>query len=117
MADTAGIYDCQTCGACCHSPWSGEGYVTVYDSDIERLKPTGLPILYIQEGADPPQYIAKLPTRLTDAGQRTCIAFAQTSDHQCTCTIYEHRPQACRKFEAGSDLCRDARQRLGFAVW
>src|SRR5437762_1234072 len=110
MSDTAQNYDCQTCGACCHSPWSGEGYVTVYDSDIERLGPTGLPILYIQEGSDPPQFITKLPTKLTDAGQRTCIAFAQTTADRCTCTIYEHRPQACRKFEAGSELCIQARK-------
>src|SRR3954465_1387008 len=117
MADTAQVYDCQTCGACCHSPWTGEGYVTVYDSDIERLRPTGLAILYIQEGSDPPVYTPKLPTRVNDAGQRTCIAFAQTAADQCTCTIYEHRPQACRKFEAGTVLCKQARKRLGFPVW
>lgn len=29
------------------------------------------------------------------------------------CTIYETRPDVCRRFEAGSEQCQEARRRLG----
>jgi uncharacterized protein len=32
------------------------------------------------------------------------------------CTIYESRPDVCRRFEAGSEQCQEARRRLGLAA-
>lgn len=35
--------------------------------------------------------------------------------HDCRCTIYADRPEACRRFEAGSAACLAARRRAGIA--
>ena len=107
-------FDCQTCGACCFSPWTGDGYVRLYEIDIERLLPTGLPVVFqTQENSET---ITKLGTRPANKGLRACVGFAGGLGRSCSCTIYELRPEACRHFEVGGALCREARQRAGLPV-
>jgi Fe-S-cluster containining protein len=107
-------YDCQKCGACCTSPWTGEGYVRLYDSDKIQLQGTRL--RFIQEecpGEDPSEPIFKLSTKLDERGNRICLALGGSAGKDCACQIYSIRPLACRRFEVGGTLCREARQRLG----
>lgn len=107
-------YDCQTCGACCNSPWTGAGYVTLCDIDLERLRPTGLPVVHqIQGYGDPPEVIAKLGTKFDALGRRVCMALDGRAGRNCSCSVYDRRPDACRRFEVGGELCRTARRRLG----
>ena len=37
--------DCLTCGACCVSPFLGEGYIQVNAAEEDRLGRMGLPVL------------------------------------------------------------------------
>jgi hypothetical protein len=107
-------YGCQSCGACCHSPWTGEAYVRLYDIDLERLEGTGLRVINEPQGSngsEPAEVIPKLATKLGDEGRRVCVAFEGRLGTTCACGIYERRPEACRRFEAGSDLCRASRRR------
>ena len=110
-------YDCRTCGACCTSPWEGEGYVRLYDIDLERLRGSRLSILRQQEpNSDTPEEIVKLGTTF-DAGRRhACVALSGRAGEMCACSVYERRPEACRKFEIGGALCRAARQRVGLPL-
>lgn len=41
-----------------------------------------------------------------------CIALCGTVGKSVSCSIYEHRPQACARFEKGSPLCVEARKKL-----
>lgn len=110
------VYDCQTCGACCFSPWTGDGYVRLYDIDLERLRESGLPVIHQEQGGDPPEVVPKLGTKIVDPGSRGCVAFEGRLGESCTCGIYELRPEACRKFPPGGALCKQARQRMGLPV-
>ena len=110
-------YDCQTCGACCRSPWTGDGYVTLYDIDLDRLAGSGLTIIEQAQGyGDSPDVILKLSTRFDEEGRRMCTALSGTIGQSCACTIYDHRPEACRRFAVGGSLCRDKRRQLGLPV-
>jgi len=94
--------DCTRCGACCTNPDENraEGfvdYVEVLPRDalfsesrlLRRL------VVYNADGA------AHL--RLDASGR--CIALRGRLGHRVSCTVYEHRPTACRKVEPGSERC------------
>jgi Fe-S-cluster containining protein len=114
MAGPAARYDCQTCGACCRSPWAGDGYVRLHDIDLERLQGLSLPIIDQEQGDF--EVIPKLGTKWESAEQRICAAFTGQVAKSCSCSIYEHRPEACREYEVGGALCRQARQKAGLPV-
>ena len=111
-------YDCQSCGACCLSPWEAEGYVRLHDLDVERLRGTGLSILLEEQPGwdEQPEELVRLSTQLDKQGRRACVALAGCAGRSCACSIYDQRPDPCRRFEVGSLLCRQARQRLGLPV-
>jgi Fe-S-cluster containining protein len=111
-------FDCQTCGACCVSPWHSLGYVRLDQADVERLRTTGLPIItQEQPGWDGvPEQLVRLGTRQDRRERRVCVALGGAAGDHCSCGVYGLRPDACRRYEAGSSLCRSARQRLGLPV-
>jgi Fe-S-cluster containining protein len=110
-------YDCQMCGACCYSPWTGDAYVRLYEIDIERLRPHNLPVIMQTQGyGDPPEVLEKLGTKMDSQNRRVCIAFVGSVAEPCGCGVYEDRPVACRKFEVGDVLCREARVRMGLPL-
>ena len=45
-----------------------------------------------------------------------CVAFRGEIGGQCGCSIYQLRPQGCRRFEVGSVLCRKSREEAGLPV-
>jgi Fe-S-cluster containining protein len=95
-------YDCQKCGPCCTSPWTGDGYVRLYDSDRIQLQETNL--AFIQEKypeEDPPELIYKLSIKFNGQGNRICVALEGSAGKECACQIYSLRPLACRRFEVG----------------
>jgi Fe-S-cluster containining protein len=49
-------------------------------------------------------------------GFPACVALEGELGGQCGCTVYEDRPAVCRRSEAGSELCREARDRAGLPV-
>jgi Fe-S-cluster containining protein len=81
--------DCQKCGACCavQKVWA-----EVTEEEAGRI---GLPLL--QRGDIEPYAMATVDGR--------CIALEGKVLGNCSCTIYDKRPQVCRDVERGSLLC------------
>lgn len=97
----ADVYDCTQCGACCRCfP------IFASRSDAEKepriKKESKLLELHMQaEGRDyrlfPLPFLERCPFLKDDQ----------------LCRIYETRPLVCRRFEAGSEQCIEARGRMG----
>jgi Fe-S-cluster containining protein len=49
----------------------------------------------------------------TDSKHPVCVGLHGRVGGPCGCTIYDRRPQNCRKYEVGSDLCLAARTEAG----
>jgi|SRR5581483_9516201 len=111
MAD----YDCTLCGACCVSEWPCLGHVMLDDTEIERLGRMGLPLVGATHPLPPYRY-SMLATRIIEDDKRICVAFGGTVGQKCGCTIYEQRPELCRKYQVGGQECRKARARAGLPV-
>src|SRR5688572_13354927 len=109
-------FDCQSCGACCVSPYSGDAYVALDDREATRLTLAHLPVILQRQGGDPPEFLPRLGTKLGANATNVCAAFGGIVRSMCFCGIYEERPNACRQFEAGGKACREARQRIGFGL-
>jgi Fe-S-cluster containining protein len=115
-ATTTAAYDCRRCGACCLSPDGGDGYVVLEGDEPERLRRLGLPVVTNGRGE---VCLGTVPHDGPGRG-RTCVALDGSAGHPkgrgCGCTVYEDRPARCRQFEMGSDLCRQARLRVGLPL-
>jgi Fe-S-cluster containining protein len=109
-------FDCQTCGACCVSPYTGDAYVALDESEASRLTLALLPVVFQRQGGDPPEYLPKLGTKLTADDTKVCVAFEGEIRSTCGCGIYEARPNVCRQLEVGGKACREARRRIGLAA-
>ena len=107
------VFDCQTCGACCVSPYTGDAYVALDDDEATRLTLAQLPVILQRQGGDSPEVVPKLATKLSANAMNVCVALEGIAGSRCGCGIYEARPNACRQFEAGSKVCREARRRIG----
>ena len=103
--------DCLTCGACCVSPFVGEGYIQVSPDEERRLAKLGLPVLEIVPG--PEDRVVMLGTRNNGQRLRVCVALTGKVGKQVACAVYAERPELCRQFEAGSPECHQARKALG----
>jgi Fe-S-cluster containining protein len=110
---TGPTYDCQDCGACCVKPDSCEGseYVYLSKDEAKGIKRLGLSV--IQVSGD-----SHLGTRLHAGvgGMAICVAFKGEVGGSCSCSIYQDRPRACRRFEVGSRPCRWSRRAAGLPV-
>jgi len=95
------IYDCENCGACC---CSFPIYASATDAKREpkiASETTRLPEHLIQ----PDRAYQLYPTPFRDR-----CAFLKKDK---LCRIYGTRPEVCRRFEAGSPQCIEARKRRG----
>jgi Fe-S-cluster containining protein len=93
--------DCDKCGACCQTfP------VLVSEADAvrePRVKECGLEL---PEFLKRPGWDFKLhPLPFLEG----CCFLGENK----LCTVYETRPDVCRKFEAGTEECAEARARVG----
>ena len=109
-------FDCQSCGACCVSPYSGNAYVALNDEDVSRLTSARLPVMLQRQGGDLPQFLPRLGTKLSASAMNVCAAFEGDAGSACCCSIYEGRPSVCRQFEAGGKACREARRLVGIGT-
>ena len=106
-------FDCQSCGACCVSPYSSDAYVALDDREATRLALVQLPVIFQRQGGEPPEFLPKLGTKLSANATKVCAAFEGTVGLACVCGIYQERPNACRQFEVGGRACREARRAHG----
>jgi uncharacterized protein len=91
-----GIYDCQRCGACCSHKWSWP----VLRRD--RSDAVGIP-----------QWMLRDDYPLMKTTNSRCVALTGKVGCEVGCSIYNNRPNACRAFVPGSQLCREAREAAG----
>lgn len=107
-------YDCTRCGACCISDFDAEDYVHLLDHDVERLtsqeKET---LVYVETSFGGKQYSMK--TAYDSLGNCRCVALEGDVGKKVACSIYDQRPNVCRKFTAGDSICDYARQ-IAFGV-
>jgi Fe-S-cluster containining protein len=107
-------FDCVSCGACCVSPYDCETYVYIGNDDIHRLRTAYTERTVrrlVGEMEDP--YERGMNTKENKQGHITCISLRGSVGRQCSCSIYDARPEACRKFKPGDHPCKAAREEAG----
>ncbi len=104
--------DCLRCGACCTNPDENrlEGFVDYVevsprDALLERHDLVRRLVIFNADGR---------PHLRLDAGGR-CVALRGKVGRRVRCTIYDHRPAACRKVERGSERCLAHRRERGLS--
>ena len=98
----AETFDCTRCGACCANPDENRAehfvdYVEVLRRDTLWARPELVRRLVVYNGDGVPHL------RLHPDGR--CLALRGSIGGRVRCTVYEHRPAACRKVEPGSERC------------
>lgn len=102
-------YDCIRCGACCVATIETEDYVFMRQEDVDRLSPDEQERLVLR--TDVPTYGAQFAMRTTEVGgERRCAALQGRVGCSVSCSIYDRRPNACRRFPKESVMCDAARQ-------
>lgn len=99
--------DCRTCGACCVAGEDVLTHVDMLDRDASRLR----------GGVGARRYRAlvledecAIRTRVDRIGNVVCAALRGTPGVSASCTVYEHRPAACRDMRPGSSRCLEVRR-------
>jgi len=105
--------DCRRCGACCISDWDEPSYVAMHPNEVDRLSEWKQKHWVHYEQHDDARTFPALRTKENKQGHIVCIAFRGSVGKQCSCSIYEDRPRACRRFKAGGMSCREAREAAG----
>src|SRR4029077_13202800 len=80
-------FDCQTCGACCASPFEGEGYIPLERDEELRFLSLKLPMLEIIAKPLEDRTVL-LGTHLNSQRRRVCAGFAGNVGGRCACLIY-----------------------------
>jgi Fe-S-cluster containining protein len=104
------IPECQSCGACCknlpdNAAQGFTSYVEVEPHNRLLEKKDLVRKLVVLDAEGVPHM------RLAPDGR--CLALAGRIGDDVRCTIYFHRPSACRRVEAGSKLCLSYRRAHG----
>lgn len=103
-------YDCMKCGACCVSAYEDESYVHLTSNDVCQLSEVDIEN-YVIGVEDGPLGKFAMATTISEGSCR-CSALSGSVGVRVSCSIYERRPAACRKFTAGSTLCDIARREI-----
>jgi len=99
MSET--IYDCENCGACCRC-------FPIFASEADAAREPAI-------RRETRQLEAHLATE-DKAYQMHPLPFLESCAFlkaDQLCRIYSTRPEVCRRFEAGSPQCIEARERVG----
>ena len=96
------------------SPYTGDAYVALDESEAARMALAHLPVILQRQGGT--EFVPKLGTKLTANGTKVCAAFEGVVCSTASCGIYEERPNACRQFDVGGKACREARRSIGLAA-
>ncbi len=102
--DASDAWDCRRCGACCAAEVPSPFYVGLRAPDLVRLEPRWRD-RHVSRGS--------IVTRLDGAGRCVCVALRGTVGRRASCSIYERRPDECRRLEPGSRDCLAARAQAG----
>ena len=99
MTDT--LYDCENCGACCRC-------FPIFASEADATRAPAIR----QEGRQLEPHLATgdKAYQLHPLPFLESCAFLKEDQ---LCRIYATRPEVCRRFEAGSKQCQEARARVG----
>ena len=102
-------YDCTRCGACCVSDYDAPDYAFLREEDLARLDPDEVETyVFTEQTFGSPQ--CSMQTVYDSRGNCRCKALGGTVGEEVSCTIYDRRPNVCRKFQAGSSACDYARR-------
>lgn len=108
------VYDCVRCGACCISDYESVDYVHMLEEDVEQLSEEEQErYVYTEETFGSPQHSMK--TCYDKIGNCRCKALKGVIGQDVSCAIYDRRPNVCRNFQPGTDVCDYARQ-IAFGV-
>jgi Fe-S-cluster containining protein len=106
-------YDCLSCGACCHNTPDNQAEGFVGYIEVDAAAP-----LWRR-----PDLVRKLVVRDEDGGAHLrlhpdgrCVALRGRIGVRVRCEIYRERPAACRRVEAGGELCQTYRRAAGLRV-
>ena len=88
-------FDCKSCGACCCFKWSWPV--------LRRDRSDAVNI---------PKEMVRTDYPLMKTIDNRCIALDGKVGESVCCKIYNDRPNSCRQFEQGSDLCKEARKKV-----
>ena len=94
---------CIDCGCCCLTTQGEPDYALVHDDEPAFEK---LPWNWIRTDRDG---ISAVRTCVNAQGETACVALAGKVGEEVSCLVYDDRPEACRRFEAGSMACEMAR--------
>lgn len=111
--------ECESCGLCClyfagipicppPSPQPPPQFVQIgrvhYTSRSGRT-----PELAAEPAVPTDRYMLKVQDPLWPKATR-CAALVGTQKEKVSCQVYSDRPEACRDFDAGSELCLEIRK-------
>lgn len=104
-------YDCTQCGACCVSDFDSVDYVHLLEQDIDRMTDDEQErFIYVEQTYGKSQ--SSMRTCRDRKGNCRCAALTGEIGVEVACSIYERRPNVCRNFEPGTDICDYARQQV-----
>jgi Fe-S-cluster containining protein len=98
QGETAPLFDCQSCGACCSYSAEWPRFSTEDEAQLERI---------------PEKYVATDLSGMRCDGAR-CSALSGDVGKSTACGIYELRPDVCRACMPGDEECLMARRAHGF---
>jgi len=108
--------DCTKCGLCCLAGnWNDPPmpFVELTVKDAKRIAKLDRRLVVLNN-RPPSGFTFQEPVELLLAVKRgRCAALEGTCGKKVACTIYEDRPQACRRFETGSAHCLSFRRSRG----
>ena len=96
---------CLDCGACCACY-----RVSFYWREVSELEVTGVPLALTEKLNH-----HRMVMLGTNQKSPHCIALQGEIGVAVNCSIYDRRPSPCREFEAGTERCREARNKHGLA--
>lgn len=106
---TAGVFDCERCGACCLAgSWDSP---TTYFVDLTPREARQIQSIDLGLVAFEKTRFGRKP--VMDVEGPRCAALDGTIGQKVGCSIYADRPRVCRDFEAGNTLCRAFRKERG----
>ena len=106
--EKTGEYDCTKCGACCAPKPRHAGifhYVPLRPTDLENH-----PRMQVLKKISGETGINGRCVQTCEGVNGTqCVALRGTIGEETSCAIYDNRPEICRQFAPGSDVCLEAR--------
>jgi Fe-S-cluster containining protein len=97
---------CGSCGSCCGPYESQAGWPDLTRADVARLTDYEFKHYVTTEDT----FFPALRTKMTAHHVLVCRFLKGEVGEKVSCAIYDRRPDACRKFPAGSVMCREFRR-------